>query len=215
MRRRNSVRKERNVKKPPAKQRDLSSWKVLPVTPSRWADLEALFGERGACGGCWCMTWRLSRKEFVAGKGAGNRRALRRLVASGARPGVLGYLGKEPVAWCSVAPREEFTALTRSRVLAPVDATPVWSVSCLFVKRPYRRMGISARILRAAVEFAAKGGAKAVEGYPVLPAMQKTPDPFIWTGTPEAFRAAGFREVLRRSRTRPIMRCEIRAGRGA
>ena len=183
--------------------------RILPATPSRWADVEEMFGERGACGGCWCMTWRLSRKEFVAGKGAGNRRALRRLVASGRKPGIIGYLGKEPVAWCSVAPREEFPALGRSRVLQPVDDTPVWSVSCLFVKKPYRRMGISARMLRAAVEFAAKQGAKAVEGYPVEPAMDRMPDPFIWTGLPSAFKAAGFREALRRSRTRPIMRHEI------
>ena len=192
-----------------AKESGSRGLRILPATPSRWADVEELFGERGACGGCWCMAWRLSRKEFVAGKGAGNRRALRRLVASGRKPGIIGYLGKEPVAWCSVAPREDFPALGRSRVLQPVDDTPVWSVSCLFVKKPYRRMGISARMLRAAVEFAAKQGARVVEGYPVEPAMEKMPDPFIWTGLPSAFRAAGFREALRRSRTRPIMRHEI------
>jgi GNAT superfamily N-acetyltransferase len=203
------------VAKLPAKKLMISDWKVFPVTPSRWPDLEALFGERGACGGCWCMVWRLPRKTWVAGKGDGNRRAMRKIVSSGGTPGILGYLGKEPVAWCSVAPRVEFVALTRSRVLAPVDASPVWSISCMFVKKPYRRMGISTAMLRAAVEFAAKGGAKAVEGYPVVPAMEKMPDPFIWTGLPSAFKAAGFREVLRRSRTRPIMRCEIRRERGA
>src|SRR5262245_22667081 len=66
-----------------------------PATASRWADLERLFGERGACGGCWCMTWRLPRKEFSAGKGAGNRRAFKRIVESDARPGVLAYSGGE------------------------------------------------------------------------------------------------------------------------
>ena len=202
----------------PAKADRLPELRFFPVTPSRWADLEALFGERGACGGCWCMTWRLSRNEFQAGKGAGNRRLLRKLVASGKKPGILGYVGREPVAWCSVAPREKFVILANSRVLAPVDEDPVWSVSCMFVKKPYRRTGISVRMLRAVVEFAAKRGAKVVEGYPVVPSMAKMPDPFIWTGIPAAFRAAGFREVLRRSRSRPIMRFEIRrprrAGRG-
>ncbi len=161
------------------------------------------------------MSWRLPRREFAAGKGAGNRRALRKLVASGTAPGILGYLGKEAVAWCSVAPRREFPALARSRVLAPVDEVPVWSVSCLFVKRPHRRKGISVRMLRAAVEFAAKRGAAAVEGYPAEPYAERTPDAFVWTGLPAAFRAAGFREVLRRSRTRPIMRCDIRPERRA
>jgi GNAT superfamily N-acetyltransferase len=177
-----------------------------PATPSRWKDVEALFGERGACGGCWCMAWRLPNKEWLAGKGAVNRRAFRKIVASGERPGLLGYLGGRPVAWCSVAPRERFVHLERSRVLKPVDDRPVWSVSCLFVERGFRRMGISARMLRAAAEFAASRGATIVEGYPTLPRMEKIPDPFIWTGTPKAFRRAGFKEVLRRSETRPIMR---------
>ena len=190
-----------------------SGLRFLPATPSRWADIEALFGDRGACGGCWCMTWRLRRKDFQAGKGAGNRRALRKIVASGEKPGILGYVGGEAVAWCSVAPRKKFVVLENSRVLAPVDEVPVWSVSCMFVKKPYRRTGISVRMLGAAVEFAAKRGAKLVEGYPVEPSMGKMPDPFIWTGIPAAFRAAGFREALRRSRSRPIMRFEIGPGR--
>ena len=210
-----AIRKRRDDAKPAEAAGNLSGLRFLPATPSRWGDLEALFGERGACGGCWCMAWRLRRKDFQAGKGAGNRRALRKIVASGGKPGILGYLGGEPVAWCSVAPRKRFVVLEHSKVLAPVDEVPVWSVSCMFVKKPYRRSGISARMLRAAVEFAAKQGARMVEGYPVEPAMGKMPDPFIWTGLPSAFRAAGFREALRRSRTRPIMRHEIRRERGA
>jgi GNAT superfamily N-acetyltransferase len=179
---------------------------IRPATPSRWKDVESLFGERGACAGCWCMVWRLTRREWEAGKGEGNRRALRALVESGARPGVLGYVGREPVAWCAVAPREDYGALARSRVLQPIDDRPVWSVSCLFVARPFRRRGLSSRMLRGAAEFAVKRGAAIVEGYPVEPRMARAPDAFLWTGTPGAFTAAGFREAARRSETRPIMR---------
>src|SRR5947199_2589308 len=98
-----------------------------PLTPAQWADFEQLFGTRGACGGCWCMTWRLPRGEFEAGKGDGNRRAMQARVRAGRVPGVIGYLEGEPVAWCSVEPREQFVSLGRSRVLAPVDDQPVWS----------------------------------------------------------------------------------------
>jgi hypothetical protein len=93
-----------------------------PVNAGRWSDLEELFGERGACGGCWCMFWRLPRKEFDAGKGAGNKRALKKIVKDSNQPGIIAYVGKEPVGWCSVAPREQFIALERSRILKPVDA---------------------------------------------------------------------------------------------
>ncbi|MDH3217366.1 MAG: GNAT family N-acetyltransferase [Candidatus Krumholzibacteria bacterium] len=184
--------------------------KFSAATPTRWPDIEKLFGERGACGGCWCMAWRLRNKDYVAGKGAKNKRAFKKIVTSGKTPGVIAYLGREPVAWCAIAPREDYSALGRSRVLKPVDDQPVWSVSCLFVAKPYRKQGISARLLRAAAEFAAKRGAKIVEGYPVEPTMERTPDPFVWTGIPSAFRRAGFREVARRSKTRPIMRRRFR-----
>jgi GNAT superfamily N-acetyltransferase len=181
-----------------------------PATPARWTDLERLFGERGACGGCWCMVWRRPRRDYEAGKGAGNKRALKRLVTSGEAPGVIGYLGREPIAWCAVAPRPSYPALARSRVLAPVDDEAVWSISCLFVARPFRRRGVSAALLRAAAEFAARKGARIVEGYPSEPATQRAPDAFMWLGIPAAFVRAGFVEVARRSPTRPIMRLRVR-----
>jgi GNAT superfamily N-acetyltransferase len=188
----------------------LSEIAFRAATPSRWRDIETLFGERGACGGCWCMAWRLRNKDWVAGKGAKNKRALKKIVASGEKPGVIAYLGREPIAWCAVAPRETYVSLSRSRVLAPIDDRPVWSISCLFVLEPFRRRGIAVPLIRAAVDLAARRGARTVEGYPVIPTMDRTPDPFLWTGVPSVFRRAGFVEVARRSKTRPIMRYEVR-----
>jgi len=111
-----------------------------------------------------------------------------------------------------VAPRGEYVTLARSRVLAAVDDRPVWSISCLFVSRPYRGRGVSVRLIRAAVELAAGQGARIVEGYPTRPFADKAPDAFLWTGTPSAFAEAGFEEVARRSPTRPIMRCVCASG---
>ncbi len=96
-----------------------------PVTKKRWSDFETLFGEKGACGGCWCMLWRLTRKEFEQQKGEANRQAMKTIVDSGDIPGLLAYSKKQPVAWCSVAPREKFSALERSRVLKKIDDEPV------------------------------------------------------------------------------------------
>lgn len=181
--------------------------KIHPLTPDRWEDFEALFGKNGACGGCWCMLWRLPRKEFDAAKGDGNREMMKALVASGAEPGLLAYFGKEAVGWCATAPRADYPALERSRILKPVDEQPCWSVACLFVHRKYRKQGVATELLKAAAKHVRRRGGKILEGYPVEPRGDKPiPAAFAWTGVPSAFIAAGFKEVARRSETRPIMR---------
>jgi len=179
-----------------------------PVTPERWPDLEALFGEHGAYGGCWCMWWRLKRSEFAKQIGQGNREALRRIVEAGEVPGLLAYDDDQPVAWCSVAPRETFPALERSRTLKRVDDKPVWAIVCFFVAKSARRKGVMLKLLRAAVEYARSHGARIVEGYPVEPARTLS-GASGFTGIVSTFRQAGFVEVLRRSRTQPIMRCFV------
>ncbi|MFH1006344.1 MAG: GNAT family N-acetyltransferase [Candidatus Latescibacterota bacterium] len=187
-----------------------------PLTVARWADFEQLFGRNGACGGCWCMFWRLPRKEFDSQQGDGNREAMKGLVASGQVPGLLGYLEDRPVGWCSVAPREGYPALGRSRILTPVDEQPCWSVSCLFVHRAYRKQGVSTQLLRAAVDYVADKGVRFLEGYPVEPKDdQSISSAFAWTGISKAFESVGFSEVARRSATRPIMRYDYgdRSGR--
>lgn len=179
---------------------------VRPLTPERWPDVESLFGERGACGGCWCMYWRVPQAAFVAAKGDGNRRAFRSLVKRGAEPGLVAYDGKTPVAWCALAPREQYPRLGRSRTLAPIDGEPVWSVTCFFVAKPYRRSGVTVRLLEAAIDHVRRRGGRILEGYPVDTGAGGLPDAFVYTGLPPAFKKAGFLEVARRSRTRPVFR---------
>lgn len=184
--------------------------RFAPLTPECWPDFEGLFGERGACGGCWCMFWRLSRKQFEAGKGTKNQRAMKKLVETGAQPGILAFHGDKAVGWCALAPREDYPALTRSRVLAPVDDKPVWSVACFFVRKDYRGQGVATRLLKAARKHVREHGGRILEGYPVLPTKGPIAPAFAWTGIPSAFERAGFREVARRSPTRPIMRATLR-----
>ena len=182
-----------------------------PATADRWHDVEKLFGPRGACAGCWCMWARLPGGEYRAGLGDSNRQRLKRLVGSKEPPGILAYADGEPAAWCGLGPRADFRRLEKSKVLAPVDERPVWSVVCFFVAKAYRRQGLSGRLLREAVRRAAARGATIVEGYPT-DTDKKSADAFVWTGLASAFERAGFREVARRSATRPIMRRAIRGG---
>jgi GNAT superfamily N-acetyltransferase len=183
---------------------------IVPLTTARWPDFERLFGPRGACGGCWCMTPRLTRREYEAAKGEKNHRAMARLVARGPPPGLLAYRDGEPIAWIAIAPRSEYRLLAGSRVLAPIDEQPVWSIVCLYLRKDVRGQGLSSRLIRAAADFARKQGAKIVEGYPQEPGKKPMPAVFAWTGIASAFRRAGFEEVARRSATRPIMRWGVR-----
>lgn len=183
----------------------------MPVTPERWSDLEALFGERGAYGGCWCVWWRISRAEFSRNGNRGNRAALKSLVDEGIVPGLLAYRGEEPVAWVSVGPREDFTALERSRTLRRIDDRPVWSVVCFFMAKPYRGRGLMTPLLRAAVTYAKRHGARFVEGYPITPGAGLT-GYAGFTGIVSTFRKAGFVEEARPNpRTRIMRKYLVRA----
>ncbi len=175
-----------------------------PLTLDRWNDLQTLFGPNGACGGCWCMYWRMARKDFVAGKGAVNQARLLGVLQT-TSPGVILYHGLDPVGWCAVAPRVDYPVLARSRVMAPVDDKAVWSVICFFVRKEWRKKGLGVSLLRAAMEFAKEPGGVILEGYPT-DSEKQTAAPFIWTGLASMFKKAGFKEVARRSATRTIFR---------
>lgn len=187
-----------------------TDFRFQPLTYERWKDVENLFGDRGACGGCWCMHWRLSRKDFEEKKGEGNRIALKRLVKGKAQTGIIAYDQKSPVGWIAFAPREQYPKLETSRVLKAVDDKPVWSVVCFFIEKNYRRKGLTVELLKEAEKHARKNGARILEGYPIEPKTENYAPVFAFTGLAAAFRKAGFTEAARRSETRPVMRKVLR-----
>lgn len=183
--------------------------KIVPLEKSLWKDFEMLFGEKGACGGCWCMYWRLSNKEFNLNKGIGNKELMKKLIWRNEPVGILGYMDGKVVGWCAIAPREKYIRLENSRVLEKVEGEKVWSISCFFVAKPYRRRGMTLELIEGAVKYAGKNGAKIVEGYPIDPKNKQMPDVFMCLGLYSAFKKSRFKEIIRRSPTRPIMRYEI------
>ena len=188
---------------------DKLSIKLHPVTVARWGDLEKLFGPRGACQDCWCMFFRLRSSEAARNTASDNKRALKKLVQANAVPGLLAYIGREPVAWVSLAPREEFAHLEHSRILIRIDDKPVWSIVCFFVAKPYRNQGLMTPILQAAIAYAAKRGATTVEAYPVAVKGGRLTGYHGFTGVVSTFRRAGFKIVKRVSPHQAIMRYVI------
>jgi GNAT superfamily N-acetyltransferase len=188
----------------------MSKTEFYPVTADRWNDLETLFGKNGACAGCWCMWWRIGRAQWNQQKGERNRKALKKLVQSDKIPGILAYVDGNPAAWVSLAPREDFPVLENTRLFQRIDDEPVWSIVCFFTRRPYRRSGMTGKLLQAAIRYARAKGARVLEAYPVEPKKDTVPDLFAYTGFSSVFRKAGFVEVIRRSETRPMMRKILR-----
>ena len=176
-----------------------------PLTQKLWRDFELLFGNNGACGGCWCMYWKLRGKEFSENTGDNARQMQKSIVDSKIVPGLLAYLEGYPVGWIAVEPRIAYPKLAHSRTLKPVDDQEVWSVTCFFIEKKHRRKGIAVELLKAAIEYVRDRGGKIVEGYPV-DSKKEQPAPFVFTGTASAFIKAGFKEAARNSPTRPIFR---------
>ena len=156
------------------------------------------------------MLWRLSRKEFESQKGDANKLAMKTIVAAGEVPGLLVFHYSEAIGWCELTPRSTYHALLRSRILQPVDDQQCWSIACLFIKKPFRKIGVSTELLLAATVYVKSQSAELMEGYPVEPKVeQQIPAAFAWTGISKASISAGFREIVRRSPTRPVMRLEL------
>lgn len=178
-----------------------------PLSTANWPKFVALFGERGACGNCWCMYYRRTKAEWMEGKHQdGNKEAMHALVRSGRPTGMLGLYEGRAVAWAAFAPREDFGKLARSRVHKRIDGEAVWSIPCLFVDKDFRRLGVSVALLKGLVRYAGEHGVRVVEAYPTVPTKGVLPDSFVWTGLLSAYLEAGFEVVDTTSVNRPMVR---------
>lgn len=176
-----------------------------PLTQKLWRDFELLFGDKGACGGCWCMYWKLTEKAYKDNKGDGNRQQQKSIIDAKKIPGLIAYSEGYPIGWVAIEPRSEYPKLANSKIIKAIDNQEVWSITCLFIEKKHRHKGIMVELINAAVAHAKKYGAKIVEGYPVDSKTKQAP-PFMFTGSASSFKSAGFKEVARNSATRPIFR---------
>jgi GNAT superfamily N-acetyltransferase len=178
-----------------------------PLTKSNWGKFVQLFGDKGACGNCWCMYYRLSKSDFREGKvDDGNKRAMMEIVWENKPAGLLGFYEEQPVAWCAFAPREDFIKLEDSRVHKRIDDKIVWSIPFFFIDKRFRHNGVSVELLKGVIKYAEINGIKVIEAYPVIPTQEKLPDSFAWIGLFKSFERAGFEIVDRTSKNRPMVR---------
>ena len=196
-----------------------SALSIVPLSSERFPDLAALFEQGGDPKWCWCAYFRVRGVDFSAGSGARHRAVLETATEDTARdgraPGLLAYRDGEVVGWVSVGPREDYERLAHSRVLAPVDDKPVWSIVCFVVGRQARGQGVATALLDSAIDYASSHGATTLEAYPIdLAEGERTDSDLVYKGTLSMFEAAGFSVVAQRSLNaktppRPIVRLRL------
>src|SRR5262249_28032164 len=137
---------------------------------------------------------------------AQNKEAFREVVKRGPPPGLLAFDGDLVVGWCQLTPRATLPWLDRAWRLKRVDQVPVWSISCFYVSKGYRKRGVTAALIAAAVAAAKRAKAPALEAYPLDADLT---DSSSWTGYASTFACAGFKTVARHVPPRPIMRHDL------
>jgi len=154
-----------------------------------------------------------SYKAWQNMRGAGAKKCFRELVQKGKANGILAFFGNESVGWCSIGPRKDFPVLQKSKTYKRDDTNHVWSVTCFFIHRRWRRRGLSRGLLKTAVEAMRKRGVKVVEAYPVTTTKdgRRVGSSMAWTGARvDDFRRTGFKTVQTTNPLRPLVRLELR-----
>ena len=197
--------------------------RIVPANEASWEDLQAIFGTRGAGARCQCQRYKLAPREAFSRFPVEERAfRLRRQTDCGnpdsdTTSGLVAYVDGEPVGWCAVEPRSAYEGLVRTfkvpwegRDEDRTDAS-VWAVTCVFTRAGFRKRGVSRALASAAVDFARKRGARAVEGYPIT--TKDVISEELHVGTEGVFAAAGFAEVSRPTLRRLVMRIDFEKGR--
>lgn len=178
---------------------------IRPLTPDLWPALENLFEDSAVTSRCWCMYGRLG-SAYRKRPSEENKAALCAIVERGPPPGLLAFDGDLAVGWCQLTPRGAVPALDREWRIRRVDDLPVWALSCLYVRKGFRRRGITARLIAAALAAAKEAGAPALEAYPFDAELSPSASGCGYAST---FARAGFKVVARRVPARPIMRHDL------
>jgi GNAT superfamily N-acetyltransferase len=180
---------------------------IRPLTPDLLPMLEDLFGEQGPANRCWCMYWRIGNGYRKRPRQA-NKSDFWELVKHGPSPGLIAFDGDLPVGWCQLTPRDALPWMDRTWRLKRVDEVTVWSLSCFYIRKGYRKRGVMTALIHAALEAAKRAGAPALEAYPLDADL--TPSASS-TGYASTFARAGFKVVARHVSQRPIMRYDLKS----
>ena len=172
--------------------------KVRPLTFDLWPALEGLFGNKGACNGCWCMYWRIGSSYHKRSRDL-NKKEFKGIVKKGPPPGLIISVDDMPVGWCQLTKKSSLPWLEKNYGSDNDNIANTWCISCFYVKTAYRKNGVTSALVDYAIKFARRSKVKVIEAYP---ANSKS----SFTGYPSTFKKAGFKVEGHGKYNRTIMR---------
>ncbi len=173
-----------------------SDIEIKPVSKENWGDFENFFASNGRLNHCWCMAWRMTKEELKTNTAECRKAFIKKRVWAGIPIGILAYFGGRPVAWCSIAPRE-----THQGLKGDDSIKNVWSITCFYIVREFRRKGFVHLLIDSAKAYAMDSGAKFLEAYPVDPDSPS----YRFMGFVSTFIKKGFRYVKDAGTRRHVM----------
>lgn len=174
--------------------------RVKPVEENTWKDFETLFKAKGSPNYCWCMAWRLTKEELKSNNSKSRKKFIKKRVVEKIPIGLLAYKEEEPIAWCSIAPRE-----TYERLGGDESIEKVWSLACFFILKEYQAQSLMKILISHAKKYAKKNGAKYLEAYPVDPDSPS----YRFMGFVATFEKEKFKEVKMTGSRRHVMICKL------
>jgi GNAT superfamily N-acetyltransferase len=184
---------------------------VVPASEVPWADVAHALTGGGDGASCWCQWFLVRRSEFDAMTREQRRDRLRReLRTADPAPALLARIGTATAGWVRVGPRPSQGRLTATRVVKagsaePADAPDVWAITCLVVRREHRGRGVARALVAAAVEHAARHGARVIEAYPFDTDLRKSSSNELFVGSVRMFAEQEFTVTARPTTARTVM----------
>jgi GNAT superfamily N-acetyltransferase len=179
------------------------SFRVEPLSKQNWPALVDLFSAGGPVGRCWCMYGRIGPAYRKQAPDENRREFQRSMLSDDVPPGLLAFEGPTAVGWCQVTSVEAVPYLKKRWIWVEDREEKTWLISCLYVRKGYRRRGITRTLIEASIAHARQRGAKAVEAMPLD--GSKSPSA-TGTGYVSTFESAGFQAVAHRDAAHPLMR---------
>ncbi|MBL4645962.1 MAG: GNAT family N-acetyltransferase [Rhizobiales bacterium] len=167
-----------------------------PIDTASWSDFETLMESKGSPHNCWCTAWIDVEKKNQKAEKSEKKASIKARVEKNIPVGLLAYFKDEPIGWCALAPRETYRPLGGDET-----KEQVWSIVCFFIKRDFRRQGLSSVFLKEAIKFARDHGAKFIEGYPVA----KDSPSYRFMGFQPVFEKADFKFIKKAGTRRNVM----------